>query len=192
MQAKGEPAAGFRTRLVYMSGADNALPPNAVFNLPEHSTKLGSDSVRCDIVLKGPTISPVHAEIFTDNVQNYFVADRGSAAGTWLNYAPVSSLGTKLEHGDILHIAWSFRFEVANAKKRPIQVLPYRNNALHFIEFQSPLFQDRCQPSERSMDIDSQTIRGKNIRRQNLPVQNRFIRIKNIHQLQFMNAGFRG
>jgi hypothetical protein len=124
---KDESAAGFRTRLVYMSGAENALPANAVFNLPEHSTKLGSDPVRCDIVLKGTTISPVHAEIITDNVQNYFVADRGSAAGTWLNYAPVSSLGTKLEHGDILHIGtWAFRFEVANAKKRTIQVLPYK------------------------------------------------------------------
>jgi len=39
------------------------------------------------------------------------VADLGSEAGTWVNYAPVSAEGSQLRHGDLLHIGRvAFRF----------------------------------------------------------------------------------
>ena len=94
--------------------------------LPLQETTLGSDSKRCDITLQGPTVSQLHARIFTDDAKNFFIADAGSAAGTWINYAPVSQQGTHLEHGDLINIgAFTFRFEVINPEGRPIQVLPY-------------------------------------------------------------------
>lgn len=114
-------------RLVYLSGAEGDLSPNSAFNLPAHNTVIGSDAVRCDITLAGPTISPVHAEVYQDPLKNWLIADRGSAAGTWINYAPVSSQGSRLENGDMIHIGiCTFRFELANAKQRTIQVQPYQ------------------------------------------------------------------
>ena len=94
--------------------------------LPLQDTSFGSDSMRNDIVLSGPTIAPVHARIFTDNARHFYIADCGSSAGTWINYAPVSQQGGRLEHGDLINIgALSYRFEEVKPEDRPIQVMPY-------------------------------------------------------------------
>jgi hypothetical protein len=92
--------------------------------LPLQDTFFGSDTVRSDIVLNGPTISAVHAKIYTDSAKHFFIADCGSNAGTWLNYAPVSQQGTRLQHGDLINIgAATFRFEEISPEGRPIQVI---------------------------------------------------------------------
>ncbi len=94
--------------------------------LPDADTLLGSDAKQCDVVLSGPTIASVHAYIFCDASKHFYIADKGSTAGTWLNYAPVSSHGTRLQHGDLVNIgALKFRFEVLTPEGRNIQVLPY-------------------------------------------------------------------
>lgn len=96
--------------------------------LPATDTLLGSDAKHCDVVLSGPTIASVHAQIFCDASKHFYIADKGSTAGTWLNYAPVSSHGTRLQHGDLVNIgALKFRFEVLNPEGRTIQVLPYKD-----------------------------------------------------------------
>jgi hypothetical protein len=124
-QLKNPQAMKTPARLISMGG-ESAPSINLSFNLSTHGNLIGSDTVRCDIILTGPTISPVHTEIFCDAAQNYSVADRGSAAGTWLNYAPVSAQGARLENGDLVHIgATAFRFELTDGKKRTIQVEPY-------------------------------------------------------------------
>lgn len=96
--------------------------------LPASETLLGSDSKHCDVLLSGPTISAVHAQIFTDASKHFYIADKGSAAGTWVNYAPVSSHGTRLEHRDLVNLgALRFKFEVLTPEGRTIQVLPFEN-----------------------------------------------------------------
>jgi pSer/pThr/pTyr-binding forkhead associated (FHA) protein len=107
-------------------GGDIQLPQRKHIALPLQETIFGSDTVRSDIVLSGATISPVHAKIFTDSAKHFYIADCGSAAGTWINYAPVSSQGAPLEHGDLINIgAYSFRFEEINPEGKTIQVTPY-------------------------------------------------------------------
>lgn len=96
--------------------------------LPATDTLLGSDAKHCDVVLSGPTIASIHAQIFCDASKHFYIADKGSTAGTWLNYAPVSSHGTRLQHGDLVNIgALKFRFEVINPEGRTIQVVPYQD-----------------------------------------------------------------
>ncbi len=66
---------------------------------------VGSDPEQASWVLPDPSISPRHARFWYEaGEQRYYVADLGSVAGTWVNYAPVSSTGLALEAGDILHI----------------------------------------------------------------------------------------
>ena len=113
-------------RLISVQSSESQAYEKKQVALPLQETTLGSDSKRCDITLQGPTVSQLHARIFTDDAKNFFIADAGSAAGTWINYAPVSQQGTHLEHGDLINIgAFTFRFEVINPEGRPIQVLPY-------------------------------------------------------------------
>lgn len=103
------------------------LASGTSFLLPFSDTILGSDAKRCNIQLAGPTVAPVHAQIFTDAAKNFYISDKGSAAGTWVNYAPVSTHGTHLEHGDLVNIgSQRFKFEVVNPEGRVIQVLPYK------------------------------------------------------------------
>jgi hypothetical protein len=100
--------------------------PKAGANIPLsiQDTMLGANPVRCEIVLSGATVSAQHARIFTDAARHFFLADNGSAAGTWLNYAPVSHQGARLQHGDLINIgAVSFRFEEINPEGRPIQIM---------------------------------------------------------------------
>jgi hypothetical protein len=113
-------------RLISLLAENAPRPTHKNYALPLQDTVFGSDPVRCDIVLTGPTISAVHAKVFTDAAKHFYVADCGSAAGTWMNYAPVSKQGTRLEHGDLINIgAFAFRFEEINPEGRPIQVMPY-------------------------------------------------------------------
>lgn len=109
-------------RLIPQGG--NGLSKNIALSLQD--TIFGSDPVRCDIVLSGPTITPVHAKLFTNSAKLFYIADCGSVAGTWVNYAPVSQQGSRVQHGDLINIgAYSFRFEELTPEGRPIQVMPY-------------------------------------------------------------------
>ena len=88
-------------------------------------TFFGNDSLKSDIVLSDPTIAPVHSKIFTDSAKHFYIADCGTSAGTWVNYAPVTQQGVLLQHGDLVNIgAATFRFEEVNPEGRPIQVIP--------------------------------------------------------------------
>jgi hypothetical protein len=105
---------------------DDIRPVHKQVALSLQDTIFGSDTMRSDVVLTGPTIASVHAKIFTDAAKHFFIADCGSAAGTWINYAPVSQQGARLQHGDLINIgAYSFRFEEINPEGRSIQVMPY-------------------------------------------------------------------
>ena len=66
----------------------------------------------CALVLEEESVSPQHARL-TRVDGTFQVADLGSEAGTWVNYAPVSAEGSTLRDGDLLHIGRvAFRFFV--------------------------------------------------------------------------------
>jgi hypothetical protein len=90
---------------------------------------IGSESKKADYVLLHPSVSPRHARIFKDAEGGYRIADAGSASGTWVNYAPVSTRGVSLEHGDLVQFGrLAYIFEVHGATPKRVQVLPYKED----------------------------------------------------------------
>lgn len=90
---------------------------------------IGSDRKKADMILSHTSISGLHARIFKDADGNFRVADAGSNVGTWVNYAPVSSRGVRLEHGDLVQFGRiAYIFELHGAGPRHIQVLPYHED----------------------------------------------------------------
>lgn len=69
----------------------------------------------CALILDEESVSPQHAQLSRVD-GTYQVADLGSEAGTWINYAPVSTEGSTLRDGDLLHIGRvAFRFFLRSA-----------------------------------------------------------------------------
>lgn len=67
----------------------------------------------CTLILDGPSVDKQHARLTHDEYGEFRLADLGSQAGTWVNYAPVSQEGSRLQDGDIVHIGRvAFRFFV--------------------------------------------------------------------------------
>jgi len=74
---------------------------------------IGSDPAQATIVVKHPSVSPTHARLWQSGEGAFYIADRRSEAGTWVNYAPVSAEGTLLQPGDLVHIGKvGFRFRL--------------------------------------------------------------------------------
>jgi hypothetical protein len=90
---------------------------------------IGSDPRKADYVRTHPSISPRHGRIFRDADGDFHIADAGSTTGTWVNYAPVSTRGVRLEHGDLVHFGrLAYVFEVHGARPKRVQVLPYKED----------------------------------------------------------------
>lgn len=69
----------------------------------------GSDPIQAGRVLDDPSVAPLHARLKEENGR-FVLSDEKSAAGTWVNYEPLTA-PRLLRHGDILHIGRiSYRF----------------------------------------------------------------------------------
>jgi len=115
-------------RLVRLSDSGNPLPKNAIpLNRPE--VTLGSDPKLSIQVLENPSVDGLHARLYHTGEGDYQLADAGSVAGTWVNYAPVSKEGVRLEHGDLIQLGRvAFRFELSNPNRlRQPVVTPYQD-----------------------------------------------------------------
>lgn len=91
---------------------------------------IGKDSQQSGLVIPSPAMSDVHARLTRDHAGDFWLADNNSAAGTWVNYAPLSSLGCRLKHGDLVHFAKNlYRFELTNPPPdREPQLITYNND----------------------------------------------------------------
>ena len=103
--------------------------PKAQGNFPaeiplgEGNTTIGSDAKRSKMVFATSMISPLHARISRLDAEQFKLFDEGSGSGTWLNYAPVSQYGAKLEHGDLVQFgAIAYRFEIYQSAPRKLRV----------------------------------------------------------------------
>lgn len=103
--------------------------PKAQGNFPaeiplgEGNTTIGSDVKRSKVVFATSMISPLHARISRLDAEQFKLFDEGSGSGTWLNYAPVSQYGAKLEHGDLVQFgAIAYRFEIYQSASRKLRV----------------------------------------------------------------------
>jgi hypothetical protein len=78
--------------------------------LGEEELTIGSGPLNT-LILAEPSVDKQHARVLRDEDGEYRIADLGSQAGTWLNYAPVSPEGSRMQDGDIVHIGRvAFRF----------------------------------------------------------------------------------
>ena len=93
--------------------ADSAPIPITSDDLP-----IGSDPNQAILVLDDPSIEELHAHLRRSEDGTFKLADEDTIAGTWINYTPVSKEGTKLEHGDLIHIGRvGFRFSIRDTTR---------------------------------------------------------------------------
>ncbi len=97
--------------LVPLAPPEGEAPTLPVLKIYASENTLGSDPAQANLVIEDPTVDPLHARLWRTNEGAFFVADQHSTAGTWLNYAPVSPEGARLQEGDLLHLGRvGFRF----------------------------------------------------------------------------------
>jgi hypothetical protein len=101
-------ANAYLTRLSeFNPAADTAVP------IPVTADELtfGCDPQQATLVLDDHSVDGLHARLVRKEDGSFWLADEGSIAGTWVNYASISSDGVPLEHGDLIHIGRvNFRF----------------------------------------------------------------------------------
>lgn len=72
----------------------------------------GRDPLQSTWVIDDPSLDAVHAHLVREG-NTYRLADAGTLAGTWINYAPISRDGALLENGDLIHMGRArFRFSL--------------------------------------------------------------------------------
>lgn len=100
------------------------LPANHLLPLKRKDNLLGSDPLRSQICISSASVSPVHARIVVNDSGEYWIYDHGSLAGTWVNYVPVAAEGTRLQHGDLIHVGFvTLRFETAKPTSQPAALI---------------------------------------------------------------------
>ncbi len=87
----------------------------------------GSDAKKAKIIFPTAAVSPLHARIIQEDQDLFKIFDEGSGSGTWLNFAPVSQYGAKLEHGDQIHFGpIVYRFEIYGSQPHKFKVEPFK------------------------------------------------------------------
>jgi hypothetical protein len=110
-------------RLIALDENEQPITGGAI-PLTRQEITFGKDPQRATQVLDSLTVNDLHARLYRSQEGDFFIADQGSIAGTWINYAPVNSSGARLEHGDLIHIGrMMFRFELANPTEAEIKVV---------------------------------------------------------------------
>jgi hypothetical protein len=102
-------AIAYLQRLNMQEAADG---PNIIPIMADELT-IGSEGSN-DLLINDESVNPRHARLVQTTDTEFLVTDLGTEAGTWVNYAPVSSDGSHLRDGDLLHIGRvAFRFLIA-------------------------------------------------------------------------------
>lgn len=100
----------------------DTLPPIPITTA---EVTLGSDPGMSSLVLDDASVEALHARLTHQEDGSFRLSDTGSIAGTWVNYTPVSKEGTRLEHGDLVHIGRiGFRFTLrkSTTTRKPVVI----------------------------------------------------------------------
>lgn len=88
--------------------------------ITQREITFGNDPTQATIDLTDPSLDALHTRILRDENGVFKIADEGSIAGTWVNYAPISSKAVQLHHGDTIHIGRiCFKFKFTDTHKIP-------------------------------------------------------------------------
>ena len=105
-------------RLVW-AGQDSCPIPGRTIEITNNSTIIGSDPQESAVVITADSISPRHAVLIRSEGGAVRLADLGSEAGTWVNFAPVSSKGTILNNGDLVRFGkLDFRYQISGYRRK--------------------------------------------------------------------------
>ncbi len=78
---------------------------------------IGSDPNQCSFPVQAEGVSTQHTCLVRNDNGAVTIADLGSEAGTWVNYAPVSSRGIVLNDGDLIQIgSLTFNYRIGQYK----------------------------------------------------------------------------
>ncbi len=110
--------------LIPLVGFDEPTIP-APLQMTTEAISLGSDPHLASHVITDPSIEGLHARIQRSDI-SFLITDAGTIAGTWVNYEPVVSTGTRLRHMDIIHLGRiGLRFQLSDpGQPRKITVTP--------------------------------------------------------------------
>ena len=91
---------------------------------------IGRDEKKAGLVIPSAAMAGVHARLTHKSNGEFWLADNGSEAGTWVNFTPVSTQGMRLQHGDLIHFARNaYRFELINPPEdREPQLISYNGD----------------------------------------------------------------
>jgi hypothetical protein len=112
------------TPVAYLVQLDNEghVLPESEYPITTTELSFGSDAA-AGIIIQDPAVEGQHTRIWRDEKEKFFIADMGTEAGTWLNYAPVSTSGSQLEHGDLVHVGrvgYRFTFSRPTRSRRTV------------------------------------------------------------------------
>ncbi len=90
----------------YLEPLDKVVSDDPINRIPLAASEitLGRDPTQATIAMDDPSITNLHARLRRTEDGSFMILDEGSLAGTWVNYDPVAPDGTKLQHGDIIHL----------------------------------------------------------------------------------------
>ena len=102
------------------SNMEKSQPPLAIIS---SQVFIGRDENQVDHVLSDASVEGIHANLERETEDLFRLSDKGSIAGTWVNYLPVPEGGQILKHGDLVHFGrMGFRFILRNPKhvRKPV------------------------------------------------------------------------
>ncbi len=101
----------------YLIRVTETLEESTITPIPISSDELtfGRDKNLATLVVNDKSAEALHARLTRQADGRFLLADEGSVAGTWVNYAPVSREGVYVENGDLINIGRvGFRFKLRN------------------------------------------------------------------------------
>jgi len=101
----------------YLIRVTETLEESTITPIPISSEELtfGRDKNLATLVVNDKSVEALHARLTRQADGRFLLADEGSVAGTWVNYAPVTRGGGYVENGDLINIGRvGFRFKLRN------------------------------------------------------------------------------
>lgn len=93
-------------------------PTSPPISITADEITFGSDPNRATLRLDDLSVEALHARLVRQEDGEFYLSDEGSVAGTWVNYISISDNGTRLEHGDLIHIGRvGFRFSLREPQR---------------------------------------------------------------------------
>lgn len=98
--------------------------PEQMIPISAGEITFGSDPTQATVIINDDAVDKLHTRLKVSREGEIVIFDEGSIAGTWVNFTPVPPEGTRLSHGDIIHIGRiELRLKMVDKKRIPKPVV---------------------------------------------------------------------